>query len=222
MDLLTLRSSRGRVLAAVLLAYVAIACALQRPGGVAVHRWWAGLGPVIPHDNFPADCSLCHVGEGWNNIRADFVFNHGAETGVALTGAHAQASCLRCHNDRGHVAVFASKGCSGCHEDVHQAQLGTDCQSCHLEHDWRPYGQVERHDRTRFPLVGAHAVTSCHRCHAGAEVGRFVPTDIECLSCHREDLARAQLPDHFGLGWVDRCDRCHLPTTWNQAEIQLR
>ena len=38
--------------------------------------------------------------------------------------------------------------------------------------------------------------------------------------CYREnDLARAVNPNHAGLGWVDRCDRCHLPRTWNQAEI---
>jgi hypothetical protein len=31
--------------------------------------------------------------------------------------------------------------------------------------------------------------------------------------------ARAVNPNHIGLGWVDRCDRCHLPRTWNHAEI---
>jgi len=25
--------------------------------------------------------------------------------------------------------------------------------------------------------------------------------------------------NHVGLGWVDRCDRCHMPTFWQQAEI---
>lgn len=220
MDLLMPRSRKMRVVAALLLAYVALACALQRPGGLAVHRWWEGLGPVIPHDSFPAECSLCHEGTSWNQIRADFEFHHGEVTGVPLTGSHQAASCLRCHNDRGHVSVFAAKGCAGCHEDVHQGQLGPDCRGCHTEDDWRPYGQIERHDRTRFPLVGAHQVTACHRCHVGAEVGRFVPTDIECLSCHTADLARAQFPDHAGLGWVNNCDDCHLPTTWSQAEIR--
>ena len=32
---------------------------------------------------------------------------------VALRGAHAQAGCLLCHNDRGPVQQFAARGCGG-------------------------------------------------------------------------------------------------------------
>jgi hypothetical protein len=195
------------------------ACLTQSPTAVKQHLWWSGLGPVLPHETFPADCSLCHEGQDWQGVRADFEFDHATETGYALAGAHARATCILCHNDRGPVAVFAAQGCAGCHEDVHRGQLGPDCASCHREETWQPFGQIERHARTRFPLVGVHAATACHRCHQGAEVGVFTPTDTECLTCHRTDLARAVNPNHAGLGWVDRCDRCHLPRTWNQAEI---
>ena len=70
-----------------------------------------------------------------------------------------------------------------------------------------------------FPLIGVHAATACYRCHPGAEVGRFVPTSVERVSCHASDLTRATNPNHAGLGWVDRCDRCHLPRAWEHAEI---
>jgi hypothetical protein len=209
-------ASAAFVLAGLLLA---AACVVQGPKDVERHLWWSGLGPVLPHDTFPADCGLCHVGDDWQTLRSDFDFDHEAETGVPLNGAHASATCLRCHNDRGPAGVFARAGCAGCHEDVHLAELGPDCRACHTEDTWRPEGMLERHQHTRFPLAGVHAVTACNRCHPGAELGRFVPTDTECVTCHQSDLARATFPDHVGLGWVDRCDRCHLPRTWDQAEI---
>jgi hypothetical protein len=172
---------------------------------------------VVPHDTFPADCSLCHEGGDWRSIRKDFEFDHGAETGVVLEGAHVRAECLRCHNDRGPVAVFARRGCAGCHEDLHRGKLGKNCTDCHDERNWVPRGQIEMHNRTRFPLVGAHAGTACWACHPGAQVGNFDRADIECISCHQADLAVATNPDHIAQGWVTACDRCHIPTTWTGA-----
>lgn len=203
---------------ALLVSLLAFACAIQGHPAAQVHRWWQGLGPVLPHDSFPADCQTCHAGDGWQELVDDFEFDHEEQTGVALGGAHQRASCLRCHNDRGPVAVFTAQGCAGCHEDLHVGTLGGACLDCHNQETWQPEGQVELHQRTRFPLIGTHAVTSCRRCHIGAEVGRFKPTDVECVTCHRADLANANNPNHVALGWVDRCDRCHMPTTWQQAE----
>lgn len=212
---------RERLRTALALAIAALiaACAIQRGTYPERHRWWSGRGPVLPHDSFPADCSLCHEGEGWQSLRADFSFDHEGETGVPLNGAHAQAQCLRCHNDRGLVAVFADQGCAGCHEDIHWGQLGPDCTDCHQEQTWQPSDQIARHSSTRFPLIGSHIVTACFRCHPGAEVGKFVPTSIECVTCHRADLANANNPNHIALGWVDNCNDCHMPTTWQQAEL---
>jgi hypothetical protein len=211
---------RKRVLAAIAIAsYLVIACFAVDSDRGRRHGWYSGLGVVVPHDNFPADCTLCHVGSDWQSVKSSFEFDHEAETGVRLDGAHESAQCLRCHNDRGPAGMFAARGCAGCHEDIHVGQLGRDCAKCHGEVTWNPIGQVELHDRTRFPLVGVHRATSCRRCHVGAEVGRFVPTDTECVTCHRDDLARATNPNHLGLGFVDRCDRCHQPTDWLQEEL---
>lgn len=211
----------GRTLRALLFAALGaalFACMGADPRAGARHRWWSRLGPVLPHEEFPADCSLCHEGSGWKDLRDDFSFDHLAETGVALEGGHASAQCLRCHNDRGPVDVFAARGCAGCHEDVHQGDLGSDCARCHDERGWRPDDLYAQHTRSRFPLSGAHARVACHRCHPGASVGNFVPNDPSCVTCHRKDLARAINPPHLALGYVDRCDRCHLPTDWRQAE----
>ena len=144
------------VLGALLCSMILGCASGQRTDG-DVHRWWQGLGPVIPHDSFPSDCRLCHVGDSWNDLAEDFEFDHAVETGYALEGAHTQAQCLRCHNDRGPVQSFLEQGCAGCHEDWHQGELGQDCQRCHTEQNWRAFGQREMHSRTRFPLTGAHA-----------------------------------------------------------------
>ena len=217
---MSIQLRKRRLLIALALSSIAFACVSKQSVDVSLHRWWAGLGPVLPHDTFPADCKLCHVGLGWNTLTEDFAFDHEVETGVPLSGAHAQAKCLRCHNDFGPVAVFNSRGCMGCHEDFHYGELGTDCTLCHQEHTWQPVGLVEKHNRTRFPLTGAHVMTACQRCHPGALVGNFVPTDTECLTCHTDDLNNANNPPHLTLGYVDNCQRCHLTTTWNQATIQ--
>ncbi|MBK8978490.1 MAG: hypothetical protein IPM29_21540 [Planctomycetes bacterium] len=211
------RASLGLILLGL---WAVAACAASGPGDPARHRWWAGLGPVIPHDDFPGDCTLCHVGDSWNELRDDFSFDHAAETGVTLRGAHARARCLRCHNDRGPVADFMAQGCGGCHGDIHQGELGPRCEECHTEDTWQPFGQLERHARTRLPLIGAHAVVACYRCHPGALVGNFLPADPNCLTCHREELAATTNPPHLPLGWVDRCDRCHLPTSWRQGSVR--
>ena len=110
------------------------ACLTQSTESVKQHLWWSGLGPVLPHETFPADCSLCHEGTDWQGVRADFEFDHEAETGVPLEGAHARAACLLCHNDRGPVSTFAAQGCAGCHEDIHRGQLGQDCTKCHEQY----------------------------------------------------------------------------------------
>ncbi|MCC7015265.1 MAG: hypothetical protein IT454_22085 [Planctomycetes bacterium] len=194
-----------------LLVFV-LSCVVSSREGTAVHEWWSGRGPVVPHDSFPADCSLCHEGRGWDAIRADFSFDHAKETGVALQGAHAAAECLRCHNDRGPVAVFAARGCAGCHEDPHRTQMGADCSVCHEQGSWRPNEVLATHARTRFPLIGAHAVAACWRCHPGAQSGNFARVDTACEACHEPGTNpdhRAQLPP-----WTSDCQRCHVPTAW--------
>lgn len=212
------RSNRNKHLGIALLLCLIWACVTGAPADVRQHRWWSGLGPVLPHDSFPGDCSLCHKGDKWQDLREDFSFDHEKETGIALIGAHERARCLRCHNDRGPVSTFAIKGCVGCHGDVHQGRLGPSCADCHQRQTWRPMGMLQRHNKTRFPLIGVHAATSCRRCHPGSEVGQFTPVDVECVTCHTDDLARALNPNHFAFGFTQDCDRCHIPTSWSQAQ----
>jgi hypothetical protein len=208
------KSSRRGVLA--LLAFgLAVACATLVPQ----QGWNPSAGPVVPHDSFPADCSLCHVGDDWHTLRADFSFDHDAKTGVALLGAHTKAPCLLCHNDRGPVATFAARGCGGCHADPHQTRLGANCADCHDERTWYPREAIARHDRTSFPLVGAHAAAACFRCHPGAPVGNFAGASRVCFACHQDEYAATTDPDHEALSFSQDCERCHLPLGWRPSRF---
>ena len=210
--------SRRLSLALCAILFTLLACVSERD--VPLHGWWQERGPVVRHDTFPSDCTLCHLGDTWHELRDEFEFDHELETQYPLEGAHADAKCLRCHNDRGPVQLYVRRGCYGCHRDTHRGQLGDRCDICHSESDWRPVGQVAEHRRTRFPLTGAHLTTACWRCHPGAATGEFSPTDDACVTCHANELARVSDPDHEVQGWTRDCDRCHFPTTWDGAGFQ--
>jgi len=182
-------------------------------------EWRESRGPVVPHDTFPSDCTLCHEKGSWHQIRKDFAFNHEKETGVPLKGAHAQAQCLRCHNDRGSVSVFANRGCAGCHEDIHRSRLGNQCTSCHSENNWNPTGIYAVHSRTRFPLTGVHVGVACFRCHPAAESGQFQGADPRCEACHRNEALQAKALDHAAMGLLSGCQRCHGGMTWQDARF---
>jgi hypothetical protein len=201
------------------LLWLAALCVVACANLVPRQGWDSSAGPVVPHDSFPADCSLCHTGSDWHTLRADFTFDHEARTGVPLHGAHADAACLLCHNDRGPVQQFAARGCGGCHGDPHQARLGAACDDCHDDRTWVPREAIARHDRTRFPLVGAHVAAACFRCHPGAQVGNFAGASPVCVHCHGADFTRATNPNHVQLGLPQQCDSCHTPVGWQPARF---
>ena len=212
------RASSGvawRRLLPALAFLLVVACANLVPR----QGWDPQAGPVVPHDSFPADCTLCHLGGDWRTLRPDFAYDHEKQAGVALRGAHAQAGCLLCHNDRGPVQQFAARGCGGCHADPHLGRLGANCQDCHEERTWFPRQAIADHDRTRFPLVGQHAAAACFRCHPGAQVGNFAGAYVVCSQCHADDYARTAAPNHAAVQFGQDCERCHVPTGWQSARF---
>lgn len=74
------------------------------------------------------DCARCHTPNGWRI----WEFDHGQETGFALTGAHTKQPCAACHK-RPAQEVQVNSSCAYCHshDDVHLGQYGTQCQRCH-------------------------------------------------------------------------------------------
>lgn len=182
-------------------------------------RWEQEWGPLVPHKTFPRDCSLCHLPSRWDVILPDFKFDHLKKTGYALEGAHSEAACLRCHNDRGPAKTYSARGCAGCHVDPHRSSLGRDCKRCHNQNTWeRRTGQgtqIADHARTRFPLTGRHAILRCEECHLNAAAGDFQGASKECYLCHQTEYASA--PGHTGPSYTRDCTTCHKTTAWAGA-----
>ena len=169
-------------------------------------------------------CTTCHDLKGWKPAAG---FHH-EKTGFPLKGKHAQVKCSDCHAAEKDGAPhgfpapvsetfmrFAPRehgSCTDCHKDPHEGRLGPKCQSCHDEEDWHRIrnGAEDRafHQKTAFPLQGAHVDVTCVACHGPfpGEKARFkgVPHDT-CARCHA-DAHVGQLgtgPNPPG------CDSCH-------------
>ena len=144
--------------------------------------------------SFPGgpNCANCHSEKAWTPSTFDLE-RHNRETNFPLLGAHASLSCQSCHKENEKLNfVFASTECLTCHEkdNPHGDQFeGQSCANCHSEKAWKPPSRFD-HNRTRFPLTGAHAELSCQSCHKeevgpdGKRIIRYRPLGTRCIDCH--------------------------------------
>lgn len=156
------------------------------------------------------DCAACHTERGWKEKGK---FDHD-RTRFPLLGKHVQAKCADCHKSTNYRE--APRDCIGCHkkDDKHEATLGTKCESCHVERDWKTVTRFN-HDDTKFRLRNAHAAKTlqCKACHADLKSFRNTATD--CYSCHKKD------DKHEGqLG--TKCESCHGDRDWKTTAFDHR
>lgn len=144
-----------------------------------------------------SDCAECHGTSSW---RTDF--DHLANTGFALRGAHGQTSCDQCHHGNLHAPLATE--CEDCHRssDPHEGAL-ISCASCHNESSWTDQIRFD-HEFTDFPLLGMHGLATCAQCHVGAD---FQNVGKTCADCHGAD-------DKHGGGFGTDCSQCHNPSGW--------
>jgi hypothetical protein len=185
---------------------------------VACHRadYTATTNPNHVTAHFPTSCNSCHSMEAWRP--AAFV-DH-SRTRFPLTGAHQQVDCGQCHvNNR---FQGTPTDCVSCHRGNYQgttnpnhvaAGFPTTCQSCHSTNAWRPASNID-HNRTRFPLTGAHQRVECGQCHVSH---RFRGTPTDCVSCHRGDYDGTTNPNHAAGGFPTTCQACHSTNAWRPA-----
>jgi len=84
--------------------------------------------------NLGKECTRCHSPNGWKM----WEFDHGKETGFALSGAHGKLACESCHrHPPGEVKL--KRDCTSCHEkdDIHLGQYGRQCDRCHSTVTWK-------------------------------------------------------------------------------------
>ncbi len=167
-----------------------------------------------PHgDKFKLDCSYCHEAESWKVIPKQIKFNHD-KTSFKLVGQHAAVNCKSCHT----TLVFsdAQSTCNSCHKDIHRGSVGLDCANCHTPDSWLVTDVYELHQRSRFPLTGAHMNTDCASCHKQYSQLYFPPQDISCFACHSKDYYATTSPNHVAAGFSTECSDCHgvASTAW--------
>ena len=182
-------------------------CHTAGPGGAAVYR------------NTPATCHACHrtedkhektLGEACGACHGERSwkigrFDHSVSR-FALRGAHAasKVACADCHRDLKSYRNTPSD-CLACHrqDDKHEGQLGSACESCHIDQQWTPLRYD--HNRARFALLGAHVKVECKACHASP---RYRDAARDCLACHRkQDKHQARLGES--------CESCHNARHWS-------
>ncbi len=154
------------------------------------------------------DCAACHVEAGWKEKGK---FDHD-KTDFPLLGKHKDVKCADCHKSTNYKE--APKDCYSCHkkDDKHAATLGTKCEDCHVERDWKTLSTRFDHDKTRFKLRNAHAAKKvvCKNCHT--DLKHYRDTPMDCLSCHKKD------DKHEGQQGT-KCETCHNDREWKSTSF---
>jgi len=182
-----------------------------------------------------AACANCHSTSSWGLLER-VKFDH-KRTRYPLEARHADVACDRCHRPGG-PRTLPYAHCTDCHRDAHFGQLLTRtdkgaCESCHDVKGFAPahYG-VEDHQKTAYPLEGAHLAVACNACHTVATVDELkrtastpVPREASsrgprlrfastrCAACHR-DVHRGDLDRWVKAGG---CESCHNGESWRSA-----
>jgi hypothetical protein len=164
---------------------------------------------------FSMRCETCHSSAvtAWVDTR----FEHTAS--FPLVGAHAAIGCDGCHGN----GVFRGtpRDCFSCHQQDfnrttdpnHVAgNFSHTCTQCHNESVWKPANFD--HNRTRFPLTGAHLAVACDQCHVN---NRYTDTPTDCFSCHQSDFQRTANPNHMAGNFSRDCTTCHTTSTWKTS-----
>jgi hypothetical protein len=143
---------------------------------------------------------------------------------------------------------MAFGACADCHPDAHVGQLGKKgtpqaaCDRCHSVQGWVPVRfELADHQKTKYPLEGAHQAVACDRCHAkdpklaervlpatraeARRQGRPVKVSEfamekkvdgkKCTSCHR-DVHQGQFDKRMA---VEGCTACHDQVTFTRTRF---
>jgi hypothetical protein len=160
------------------------------------------------------DCKTCHTSIDWKPS----TFRHNT-TGFDLSGAHAAiVQCSSCHLGN---TTSAQPDCISCHQAQYNGAKGhvaeqfpTDCRICHNNDNWLE--AKFDHNKTIFPLSGAHTTVDCASCHTTGYAG----TSTECKSCHLSNFNSAQVPSHTAAGLSTDCKTCHTAVDWKPSSFK--
>jgi hypothetical protein len=175
---------------------------------------------------FPAACLECHSQVTWE----DALFDHTANAGYSLVGAHEAAACTSCHVGPDFAPEFqpaSADDCLTCHQEDYvstsepghvAAGFAAACLECHSQVTWED-ALFDHTANAGYPLVGAHEAAACTSCHVGPDFAlEFQPASADdCYSCHEQDYASGT--DHAAQGFPTACLDCHAQTAWTGASF---
>ena len=182
---------------------------------------------------FKQDCKVCHTETGFGGAP----FDH-SQTTFLLTGKHDGLACATCHTPatttlrsgllsrtaaptRAAEATRRAAGtsvdftgltstCVSCHRDVHQAELGESCETCHSSASLKVPSYS--HQRPREFFAGEHAAVGCDKCHLPAPLTAPVRSDAPVLTIAfkttPETCASCHTDVHLGQEGAE-CQTCH-------------
>lgn len=185
-------------------------------GQCHVQAYQSAKNPDHVARGFSRRCEDCHTANAWRPASG---VDHSL-TRFPLTGAHLSVSCARCHVGGRYAGTPTD--CNSCHQanynsttDPNHVAAGfpRTCESCHSTNAWRPATGID-HNRTNFPLTGAHRQVDCARCHTN---GRYAGTPTDCVACHRSNYDATTNPNHRAGGFPTTCQSCHSTTAWRPA-----
>ena len=164
--------------------------------------------------NFSKVCSDCHSTNSWDDAKIDH-----NQTGFPLTGAHITVSCNSCHTNG---FTNTPTDCFTCHQSDYNntkdpnhvtGNFSKVCSDCHTTNSW-DNAKVD-HDKTAFPLTGAHVTVSCNTCHTNG----YSNAPIQCYACHTSNYTTA-VPGHTAAGISTECQSCHNTSAWNPSDFK--
>ncbi|KAA3633149.1 MAG: cytochrome C [Calditrichaeota bacterium] len=179
----------------------------------------------IHKNKFGQDCIRCHVTDGWK-ILDERNIDHN-KTNFPLKGKHADVKCDKCHKPGVRFAKNQYDECKDCHLDYHVGQFVTRkdkgaCESCHTVSGYKPtLFTIASHNKSEFPLEGAHLAQPCFVCHEYIEsnvekkVRNFKPKKRECAECHKD----IHLGQFANASPSKTCTDCHNVEDWKHLKF---
>ncbi len=173
------------------------------------------------HNNaFGQNCTKCHSEISFTVIKNMSNFDHNS-TKFKLENKHKNVDCKKCHKTK-LTDPIKHDNCTDCHADYHKGQFDNmskspDCSSCHTTRGFKELlYNIERHNKTDFPLVGAHLATPCFVCHKKEKDWNFNISGKHCTDCH-DDIHKSFIDSKYYP--EENCKKCHTEDTWKNIDF---
>jgi nitrate/TMAO reductase-like tetraheme cytochrome c subunit len=172
------------------------------------------------HNKFGQNCRQCHSEVSFTTIKGISDFDHN-KTNFPLVDKHLTVDCKSCHKTN-LTDPLKHDRCTDCHSDYHKGQfvkngISPDCSECHSVKGFTSFSYtLEQHNKSPFPLMGAHSAQPCSECHKKQTEWSFKGIGTVCLDCHSDIhktfIGAKYYPD-------ENCRICHNESAWSDVSF---